>query len=62
MEERQSTSLFQHQLIRRRTMKIVIVGGGAIGRLFGYFLVKGKNEITLIDIDQRHWGPCRKRG
>ncbi|SDP67975.1 2-dehydropantoate 2-reductase [Desulforhopalus singaporensis] len=30
-------------------MKIVIVGGGAIGRLFGASLVKGKNDVTVID-------------
>lgn len=33
-------------------MRIVIVGGGAIGRLFGTFLVKGGNEIVLIDKDK----------
>ncbi len=43
-------------------MKIVIVGGGAIGRLFGYFLVKGGNEITLIDIDRKTLGALQKRG
>lgn len=31
-------------------MKIVIVGGGAIGRLFGSYLAKGKNEVTLLDV------------
>lgn len=30
-------------------MKIVIVGGGAIGRLLGSFLVKGKNDVTIVD-------------
>jgi 2-dehydropantoate 2-reductase len=43
-------------------MKIVIVGGGAIGRLFGYFLVKGGNEITLIDIDRKTLGALQKKG
>ena len=43
-------------------MKIVIVGGGAIGRLFGYFLVKGNNEITLIDIDQNTLGALQEKG
>ena len=43
-------------------MKIVIVGGGAIGRLFGYFLVKGSNEITLIDIDQNTLGALQEKG
>lgn len=32
-------------------MNIVIVGGGAIGRLFGSFLARGENEITLLDVD-----------
>ncbi len=43
-------------------MKIVIIGGGAIGRLFGYFLVKGNNEITLIDIDQKTLGALQEKG
>jgi 2-dehydropantoate 2-reductase len=43
-------------------MKIVIVGGGAIGRLFGYFLVKGGNEITLIDTDQKTLGALQEKG
>lgn len=43
-------------------MKIVIVGGGAIGRLFGYFLVKGGNEITLIDIDRNTLGALQEKG
>lgn len=43
-------------------MKIVIVGGGAIGRLFGYFLVKGNNEITLIDINQSTLGALQEKG
>lgn len=30
-------------------MDIVIVGGGAIGRLFGASFVKGGNEVTLVD-------------
>ncbi len=34
-------------------MKIVIVGGGAIGRLFGAFLKKGGHEIIMVDVDQR---------
>lgn len=32
-------------------MKIVIVGGGAIGRLFGSLLARGENEVTLLDVD-----------
>lgn len=43
-------------------MKIVIVGGGAIGRLFGYFLVRGENQITLIDIDQKTLGALQEKG
>ncbi len=43
-------------------MRIVIVGGGAIGRLFGSFLIRGGNEITLIDIDQDTLGALRKKG
>ncbi|MEA3469075.1 MAG: 2-dehydropantoate 2-reductase [Thermodesulfobacteriota bacterium] len=34
-------------------MKIVIVGSGAIGRLFGAFLAKGGHEVILVDVDQR---------
>jgi 2-dehydropantoate 2-reductase len=34
-------------------MKIVIVGSGAIGRLFGAFLAKGGHKVILVDIDQR---------
>lgn len=33
-------------------MKIVIVGSGAIGRLFGAFLTKGGHEVILVDVDQ----------
>lgn len=33
-------------------MKIVIVGGGAIGRLFGSFLLQVGNELIMIDTDQ----------
>lgn len=34
-------------------MKILIVGGGAIGRLFGSSLAKGTAEITLLDVDSQ---------
>lgn len=43
-------------------MRIVIVGSGAIGRLFGSFLIRGGNEITLIDIDRITLGALRKKG
>ncbi len=43
-------------------MRIVIVGSGAIGRLFGSFLVRGGSEITLIDIDQGILGALREKG
>ncbi len=43
-------------------MRIVIVGGGAIGRLFASFLGKGGNDITLIDIDQTTLGALREKG
>jgi 2-dehydropantoate 2-reductase len=43
-------------------MKIVIVGGGAIGRLFGSFLGKGGNEVNLIDIDQEVIGAIQGEG
>lgn len=43
-------------------MRIVIVGGGAIGRLFASFLVKGGNEIVMIDIDQTTLGAIQEKG
>jgi 2-dehydropantoate 2-reductase len=43
-------------------MRIVIVGSGAIGRLFGSFLIRGGNEITLIDIDRDTLGALQKKG
>ncbi len=43
-------------------MRIVIVGGGAIGRLFGSFLISDCNEITLIDIDRSTLGALREKG
>lgn len=30
-------------------MKLVIVGGGAIGRLFGASFVRGNNDVTIVD-------------
>ncbi len=32
-------------------MNVVIVGGGAIGRLFGALLVSGGNQVTIVDKD-----------
>lgn len=43
-------------------MRIVIVGGGAIGRLFGSLLAKGKNEITLLDVDAEVVDAMRDQG
>ena len=43
-------------------MRIVIVGGGAIGRLFGSFLIRGGNEVTLIDNDHTTLGALREKG
>jgi len=43
-------------------MRIVIVGGGAIGRLFGSLLAKGKNEVTLLDVDAEVVGAVRNHG
>lgn len=43
-------------------MKIVIVGGGAIGRLFGSLLAKGENEVTLLDIDAEVVGAMQDEG
>lgn len=43
-------------------MRIVIVGGGAIGRLFGSFLIRGGNEITLIDTDRNTLGALQNKG
>jgi 2-dehydropantoate 2-reductase len=43
-------------------MKIIIVGGGAIGRLFGSFLIQGGNDLTMIDIDQTTLGALQTRG
>ncbi len=43
-------------------MKIVIVGGGAIGRLFGSFLGKEGHEVNLIDIDQDVVGAMQGEG
>ncbi|WP_419175811.1 ketopantoate reductase family protein [Desulfosediminicola sp.] len=43
-------------------MRIVIVGGGAIGRLFGSYLARGENEVTLLDTDEQVIGAMRDQG
>jgi len=43
-------------------MKIIIVGGGAIGRLFGSFLIQGGNDLTMIDTDQTTLGALQTKG
>lgn len=43
-------------------MRIVIVGGGAIGRLFGSYLVRDGNEIILIDKDREIIGALQEKG
>ena len=43
-------------------MKIVIVGGGAIGRLFGSYLARAENEVTLLDIDDEVIGAMQAGG
>ena len=43
-------------------MRIVIIGGGAIGRLFGSFLIRGGNEVILIDIDHDTLGALQEKG
>lgn len=32
-------------------MRVVIVGGGAIGRLFGYYLARERNRVFIVDTD-----------
>lgn len=43
-------------------MRIVIVGGGAIGRLFGSFLAKNENEVILLDVDSALVGAVQDHG
>jgi 2-dehydropantoate 2-reductase len=43
-------------------MKIVIVGGGAIGRLFGASLVKGNNDVTIVDTNPKIVEEIQKQG
>lgn len=43
-------------------MRIVIVGGGAIGRLFGAYLGQGSNEVIIVDIDPLVVDEMQNRG
>lgn len=43
-------------------MKITIVGGGAIGRLFGSYLAGSNNDVTLLDIDHNVTQAVKKGG
>jgi len=43
-------------------MHIVIVGGGAIGRLFGYYLIQAGHQITIIDRDPAVVSALNTRG
>lgn len=43
-------------------MRIVIVGGGAIGRLFGSYLAQAENEVTLFDVDNEVIGAMQDTG
>ncbi|SDO48921.1 ketopantoate reductase family protein [Desulforhopalus singaporensis] len=43
-------------------MRIVILGGGAIGRLFGSFLIKGGNNVTLIENNRITLDALQKHG
>jgi 2-dehydropantoate 2-reductase len=43
-------------------MKIVILGAGAIGRLFGVFLARGGHRIVLVDPDQEIVDTLNKQG
>ena len=43
-------------------MKIVIVGGGAIGRLFAASFVKGENDVIIVDTNQQVVREMQKTG
>lgn len=42
--------------------KVVIVGGGAMGSLFGGLLAAGGLDVTLVDVWQAHVDAVRERG
>lgn len=43
-------------------MKLVIVGGGAIGRLFGASFVRGNNDVTLVDANPQVVEEIQQKG
>ncbi|TKB10881.1 ketopantoate reductase family protein [Desulforhopalus sp. IMCC35007] len=43
-------------------MKIVIVGGGTIGRLFGSSLARGNAEVTIVDVDSQVVSAIQEHG
>ena len=43
-------------------MKIVIVGAGAIGRLFGVYLSRGGHQVTMVDRDPEVVAAINRRG
>lgn len=43
-------------------LKIVIVGSGAIGSLFGYYLAKGGHDVWMIDKDMELVNAIREKG
>lgn len=43
-------------------MKLVIVGGGAIGRLFAASFVKGNNDVTIVDINPQVVDEIQQKG
>ncbi|MCF8001606.1 MAG: ketopantoate reductase family protein [Halanaerobiales bacterium] len=43
-------------------MKIAIIGAGAMGSLFGGYLSKSGNEVTLIDIWEEHVNKIKNKG
>ena len=43
-------------------MKIVVIGAGAMGSLFGGLLAEHKNDVTLLDIWQEHVNAITSKG